>query len=145
MDVFHFMADDIFSVNMTDQSGNRSQECGSFVLAKSIKPSPPFNVTVTFSEHYNVSWDSNHDSYPLKGKLQHELRYRRQGDPWALSPGRKMVSVDARSVSLLPLEFRFDSDYEVQVRSGPQPGSSFQGTWSEWSDPVTFHTLPEGG
>ncbi|XP_025775896.1 interleukin-21 receptor [Puma concolor] len=144
MDVFHFMADDIFSVNMTDQSGNRSQECGSFVLAKSIKPSPPFNVTVTFSEHYNVSWDSNHDSYPLKGKLQHELRYRRQGDPWALSPGRKLVSVDARSVSLLPLEFRFDSDYEVQVRSGPQPGSSFQGTWSEWSDPVTFHTLPEG-
>lgn len=61
------------------------------------------------------------------------------------SPGRKLVSVDARSVSLLPLEFRFDSDYEVQVRSGPQPGSSFQGTWSEWSDPVTFHTLPEGG
>lgn len=53
--------------------------------------------------------------------------------------------MDARSVSLLPLEFRFDSDYEVQVRSGPQPGSSFQGTWSEWSDPVTFHTLPEGG
>lgn len=34
MDVFHFMADDIFSVNMTDQSGNHSQECGSFVLAE---------------------------------------------------------------------------------------------------------------
>ncbi|XP_039113449.1 interleukin-21 receptor [Hyaena hyaena] len=143
MDVFHFMADDIFSVNMTDQSGNYSQECGSFVLAKSIKPSPPFNVTVTFSEHYNISWDSNHDSYPLKGKLQHELRYRKQGDPWALSPQRKLISVDSRSVSLLPLEFRRDTDYEFQVRSGPQPGSSFQGTWSEWSDPVTFHTPPE--
>lgn len=35
MDVSRFMADDIFSVNMTDQSGNRSQECGSFVLAES--------------------------------------------------------------------------------------------------------------
>lgn len=35
MDVFRFMADDIFSVNMTDQPGNRSQECGSFVLAES--------------------------------------------------------------------------------------------------------------
>lgn len=35
MDVFHFMADDIFSVNVTDQPGNYSQECGSFVLAKS--------------------------------------------------------------------------------------------------------------
>lgn len=35
MDVFPFVADDIFTVNMTDQSGNHSQECGSFVLAKS--------------------------------------------------------------------------------------------------------------
>ena len=35
MDVFHFMADDIFSVNVTDQSGGYSQECGSFLLAKS--------------------------------------------------------------------------------------------------------------
>lgn len=57
----------------------------------SVKPSPPFNVTVTFSEHYNISWDSNHDSYPLKGKLQHELRYRKQGDPWALVRGSQRV------------------------------------------------------
>ena len=35
MDVFHFVADDIFSVNITDQSGNYSQVCGSFVLADS--------------------------------------------------------------------------------------------------------------
>lgn len=35
MDVFSFMGDDIFSVNMTDQSGNHSQECGSFMLAES--------------------------------------------------------------------------------------------------------------
>ncbi|XP_016071704.1 PREDICTED: interleukin-21 receptor [Miniopterus natalensis] len=143
MDVFHFMADDIFSVNMTDQSGNHSQECGSFVLATSIKPSPPFNVTVTFSGRYNISWSSNYDLYGLKGKLQYELRYRKQGDLWTLSPGRKLISVDTRSVSLLPLEFHGDSSYELQVRAGPQPGSSFQGTWSEWSDPVIFHTQPE--
>ncbi|XP_038395917.1 interleukin-21 receptor [Canis lupus familiaris] len=143
MDVFHFMADDIFSVNVTDQPGNYSQECGSFVLAKSIKPSPPFNVTVTFSGHYNISWSSSYNSYPLKGKLQYELRYRKQGRSWALSPGRKLISVDSRSVSLLPLEFQGDSSYELQVRAGPQPGSNFQGTWSEWSDSVTFHTQPE--
>lgn len=35
MDVFRFMADDIFSVNMTDPTGNNSQECGSFMLADS--------------------------------------------------------------------------------------------------------------
>ncbi|XP_076997582.1 interleukin-21 receptor [Tamandua tetradactyla] len=145
MDVSHFMADDIFSVNMTDQSGNYSQECGSFVLAESIKPSPPFNVTVTFSGHYNISWSSDYDDptfYALKGKLQYELQYRNRGDPWALDPGKKLISVDSRSVSLLPLEFRRNSSYEVQVRAGPQPGSSFQGTWSEWSDPAIFQTQP---
>nr|XP_012635563.2 uncharacterized protein LOC105879692 [Microcebus murinus] len=35
MDVFRLMADDIFSVNMTDQAGNHSQACGSFILAES--------------------------------------------------------------------------------------------------------------
>ena len=61
------------------------------------------------------------------------------------SPGRKLISVDSRSVSLLPLEFHKGSSYELQLRAGPQPDSSFQGTWSEWSDPVVFHTQPEGG
>ncbi|KAK2097752.1 Interleukin-21 receptor [Saguinus oedipus] len=59
------------------------------------------------------------------------------------SPRRKLISVDSRSVSLLPLEFRKDSSYELQVRAGPMPGSSYQGTWSEWSDPVIFQTQSE--
>ncbi|KAM6155910.1 interleukin-21 receptor [Rhynchocyon petersi] len=145
MNVSFFMADDIFSVNMTDQSGRHTWECGSFILAESIKPSPPFNLTVTFSGHYNFSWSSDYEDPAslLKGKLQYELQYRNRADPWALSPGRKLVSVDSRSVSLLPLEFHKGSSYEVQVRAGPRPGSSFQGTWSEWSDPVIFQTQPE--
>nr|6PLH_C Chain C, Interleukin-21 receptor [Homo sapiens] len=27
--------------------------------------------------------------------------------------------------------------------AGPMPGSSYQGTWSEWSDPVIFQTQSE--
>lgn len=48
-----------------------------------VKPSPPFNVTVTFSGHYNISWSSDYNLFALKGKLQYELRYRKLGDPWA--------------------------------------------------------------
>lgn len=59
-------------------------------------------------------------------------------------PQKRLISVDSRSVSLVPLEFRGDSSYELQVRAGPQPGSSFEGTWSEWSEPVIFQTQPEG-
>lgn len=41
-------------------------------------------MTVTFSGHYNISWSSKYDFFALKGKLQYELRYRKQGDPWTL-------------------------------------------------------------
>lgn len=143
MDMSSFMADYIFSVNMTDPLGNHSEECGRFILAYSIKPSPPFNITVTFSGRYNISWSSNYDSLALKDKLQYELQYRKLGDLWTLSPRRKLISVDSRSVSLLPLEFLRGSSYELQMRAGPQPGSIFRGTWSEWSEPVIFHTQPE--
>ena len=60
----------------------------------------------------------------------------------------KLISVDSRNVSLLPEEFHKDSSYQLQVRAAPQPGTSFRGTWSEWSDPVIFQTQagePEAG
>ncbi|KAM6166293.1 interleukin-21 receptor [Erethizon dorsatum] len=146
MDVFRFLADDIFTVNVTDESGDYSQECGSFMLAERIKPAPPFNVTVTFSGHYNISWRSDYEDpvfYALRGKLQYELQYRNRADPLALSPVTKLISVDSRGIALLPGEFRKNSIYELQVRAGPQPGSFFGGTWSEWSDPVIFQTQSE--
>lgn len=87
MRLSQFMSDDVFIVNMMDQSGNNSQECGSFVLAESIKPAPPLNVTVTFSGRYDISWDSIYEessNYVLRGKLQYELQYWNLRDPYAV-------------------------------------------------------------
>nr|XP_048316168.1 interleukin-21 receptor isoform X2 [Myodes glareolus]XP_048316169.1 interleukin-21 receptor isoform X2 [Myodes glareolus]XP_048316170.1 interleukin-21 receptor isoform X2 [Myodes glareolus] len=142
-----FMADDVFIVNMMDHSGNSSQECGSFVLAENIKPAPPFNVTVTFSGRYDISWHSDYYEEPafyvLRGKLQYELQYRNLRDPYAMRPVTKLISVDSNNVSLLPEDFHKDSTYQLQVRAAPQPGTLFRGTWSEWSDPVIFQTQAE--
>ncbi|XP_005064505.2 interleukin-21 receptor [Mesocricetus auratus] len=141
-----FMADDVFVVNTMDHSGNNSQECGSFVLAESIKPAPPFNVTVTFSGRYVISWHSDYEDpafYMLRGKLQYELQFRNLRDPYAVRLVTKLISADSRNVSLLPEEFHKSSVYQLQVRAAPQPGTSFRGTWSEWSSPVIFETQAE--
>ncbi|MEJ1273855.1 interleukin 21 receptor [Cricetulus griseus] len=136
-----FMADDVFVVNMMDHSSNNSQDCGSFVLAESIKPAPPFNVTMTFSGRYVISWHTNYEDptfYVLMGKLQYELQFWNLGDPYAARPVTKLISVDSRNASLLPEEFHKGSTYQLQVRAAPQTSSSFRGTWSEWSNPVIF-------
>ncbi|XP_021517827.1 interleukin-21 receptor [Meriones unguiculatus] len=146
MALAQFAPDDIFTVNAMDQSGNSSQECGHFVLAESIKPAPPFNVTVTFSGRYHISWHSDYEEasgYMLRGKLQYELQYRNLGDPYAVRPVTKLISVDSSTISLLPEEFQKGSSYQLQVRAVPHPGTTFRGTWSEWSDPVIFQTQTE--
>lgn len=43
-----------------------------------------------------------------------------------------------------PFEFHSGSNYELQVRAGPQPGSTFQRHLERMSEPVVFHTQPEG-
>ncbi|XP_048189025.1 interleukin-21 receptor [Perognathus longimembris pacificus] len=150
MDTRVFLMDDIFSVNVTDAAG-RGQECGRFLLAERVKPAPPYNVTVAVAPSglCNVSWRSDYDDdagfHVLRHRLQYQLRYRDRAAAatGALRSVTKLISVDSRSVSLLPGEFRRGASYELQVRAAPQPGF-FQGTWSEWSHPVTFETPPEG-
>lgn len=59
----------------------------SFWVFLQVKPAPPFNVTVTFSGRYHISWHSDYEepsSYTLRGKLQYELQYRDLGDPYAV-------------------------------------------------------------
>lgn len=64
-----------------------SYPVSSFWVFLQVKPAPPFNVTVTFSGRYDISWRSDYEepaSYVLRGKLQYELQYRNLGDPYAV-------------------------------------------------------------
>ncbi|XP_072454173.1 interleukin-21 receptor isoform X2 [Notamacropus eugenii] len=144
MDVYKLMSDDEFNVTITDKLSNSSSEERHFILAQSIKPNPPFNVTVTYFGVYNISWKTRYEDanyYALQNTLQYELRYKKQQDSWTTQK-TKLIPADLKSVSLLPLEFQKGSDYEIQVRAQPQPSSLYSGVWSEWSDSFLFSTQP---
>lgn len=58
----------------------------SFWVFLQVKPAPPFNVTMTFSGRYVISWHTNYEDptfYVLMGKLQYELQFWNLGDPYA--------------------------------------------------------------
>lgn len=65
-----------------------SYPVSSFWVFLQVKPAPPFNVTVTFSGRYDISWRSDYYEEPafyvLRGKLQYELQYRNLRDPYAM-------------------------------------------------------------
>ncbi|XP_036595371.1 interleukin-21 receptor [Trichosurus vulpecula] len=151
MDVYKLMSDDEFNVTITDKLSNSSSEGRHFILAQSkeetksqIKPNPPSNVTVAYFGNYNISWKTLYEDpryYPLQNVLQYELRYKKRQDSWTTQK-TKFISVDLKSVSLLPSEFQKGSVYEIQVRAQPQPSSLYSGVWSEWSDSALLETQP---
>ncbi|XP_074053492.1 interleukin-21 receptor isoform X2 [Macrotis lagotis] len=146
MDVYKLMLDDEFNVTITDKLSNSSIEERHFhfILAQSIKPSPPFNVTVAYFGDYNISWKTLYEEpqyYALQNKLQYELRYKKQQDSW-MTQTIRFISVDLKSVSLMSLELQKGSVYEIQVRAQPQPSSLCSGVWSEWSTSTFFQTQP---
>lgn len=65
-----------------------SYPVSSFWVFLQVKPARPFNVTVTFSGRYDISWRSDYYEdpafYVLRGKLQYELQYRNLRDPYAV-------------------------------------------------------------
>ncbi|XP_007499545.2 interleukin-21 receptor [Monodelphis domestica] len=143
MDVYKFMSDDEFNVTITDKASNSSSKGRPFILSQSIKPYPPFNVTVTYFGDYNISWKTLYEDplyYALQNKLQYELRYKKLQDSWTTQK-TKFISADLKSALLLSLEFQKDSVYEIQVRARPQ-SPLYSGIWSEWSNSTFFRTQP---
>ncbi|XP_031818539.1 interleukin-21 receptor isoform X2 [Sarcophilus harrisii] len=140
MDMYKLMSDDEFNVTITDKLSNSSREGRQFILSQSIKPAPPFNVTVTYFGDYNISWKTPYEDalyYALQDKLQYQLRYKKKQDSW-MTQITKSISQDAKSALLLSTEFQKGSEYEIQVRA--QPSFLYSGIWSEWSASTSFRT-----
>ncbi|XP_051844264.1 interleukin-21 receptor isoform X1 [Antechinus flavipes] len=140
MDMYKLMSDDEFNVTITDKLSNSSREGRQFILSQSIKPAPPFNVTVTYFGDYNISWKTPYEDalyYALQDKLQYQLRYKKKQDSW-MTQMTKSISQDAKSALLLSTEFQKGSEYEIQVRA--QPSFLYSGIWSEWSASTSFRT-----
>ncbi|XP_074866945.1 interleukin-21 receptor [Carettochelys insculpta] len=148
MEMLELNSDDKFRVDVTklvDGHYTTCSACSEFLLSENIKPYPPFNLTATFSDGYNISWETIYQNslfYFLNNELEYELRYKKKSDTWE-NQKSKVIPEDKRSVVLLPLEFQRDTDYEFQVRARPGPNSDYLGVWSEWSSPLTLTTEPE--
>ncbi|XP_019368351.1 PREDICTED: interleukin-21 receptor [Gavialis gangeticus] len=148
-DQTHFFTEDTFTVcvaKLAEGQHAASKSCRNFLLADSIKPSPPFNLTATFSDKYNISWETiyQHPDYYLLGdELEYELRYKKRSDPWE-NQRTKTIPEDKRSLVLLSLEFEAGTEYELQVRARPQASRDlYHGVWSEWSPPLRLTTSPQ--
>ncbi|XP_028914003.1 LOW QUALITY PROTEIN: interleukin-21 receptor [Ornithorhynchus anatinus] len=140
LDFSLFLGD--YSFYVINSAGVRT--CRSFTISENIKPYPPFNLTVTYEDGYNISWKSFYEDpryHLLNNELHYELRYKKTQDPWK-SQKRKSVSEDTKTVLLLPSEFQRGTEYEVQVRAQPKPDTFYSGVWSEWSDSLIFRTQP---
>ncbi|NXN11529.1 IL21R protein, partial [Indicator maculatus] len=141
VDMTQLLADIKVQVETDDRQNVITEE---FYMGDNIKPQPPFNLTATFSEGYNVSWETIYQNSPyyfLNEELEYQLRYKRRTDTWEAQK-TKAVHQDIRTLVILPWELQVNAEYELQVRAKPRKGSGYGGVWSEWSPPLALTTRP---
>ncbi|NWV11212.1 IL21R protein, partial [Ptilonorhynchus violaceus] len=144
VDMTELLADTKVQVDVTDVADKQHVLSKYFYLSNNVKPQPPFNLTASFSEGYNISWETiyqNPSFYFLNEELEYQLRYKRRTDTWETQKTRS-VHGDKRTLVILPWELQANTEYEFQVRARPREDSGYRGFWSEWSSPLSLKTSP---
>uniref|UniRef100_A0A8C5QW76 Interleukin-4 receptor subunit alpha n=1 Tax=Leptobrachium leishanense TaxID=445787 RepID=A0A8C5QW76_9ANUR len=109
----------------------------SFHLFWTVKPKPPFNITIDSSDLDSVivHWDHRHSQY-LKDSLIYELQFTSKQDEREVKTCT--VAEGKRSYEINKRELKRGHDYLVKVRSSPNQ-NSYKGTWSEWSSTAEWY------
>ncbi|NWR87919.1 IL21R protein, partial [Furnarius figulus] len=144
VDMTELLADTKVQVDVTEIADRQHVISKDFYLSDNIKPQPPFNLTNSFSEGYNISWETFYQKSPfhfLNEELEYQLRYKRRTDTWETQK-TKAVHEDKRTLVILPWELQANTEYEFQVRARPREDSGYRGIWSEWSSPLSLKTSP---
>ncbi|MEE6522051.1 hypothetical protein FKM82_020456, partial [Ascaphus truei] len=144
-DMSFFSSEDTFNISIQRTVyGQRdsAQDCGPFLLSENFVPATPYNLSVSFSDNYNISWKTMYEG-PLHflrdGEVAYELSYRKEEDSWE---NQKCIHIleDEKNVILLKSSFQEDAEYVARVRAKPGNTSMYHGAWSEWSSPTTWRT-----
>ncbi|NXV80824.1 IL21R protein, partial [Atlantisia rogersi] len=144
VDMTEVLADVKVQVDVTEIANRQHVISENFYMSDNIKPQPPFNLTVVFSEGYNISWETIYQHptfYFLNEELEYQLRYKRRTDTWEAQE-TKVIREDKRTLVILPWELQANTEYDFQVRARPRDNTGFQGFWSDWSLPLMLKTHP---
>ncbi|XP_029433107.1 interleukin-21 receptor [Rhinatrema bivittatum] len=136
-------SEDSFTVHIMEGDAKgyrRSKECRDFAAIEHFKPRPPFNLSISFSADYNVSWQTVYEGYYLlRNELEYELRYKKTSDPWE-DHQSVPITRDEKRLLLLQSSLHWNTEYEAQVRAKPGGHSEYKGVWSDWSRSLTWRT-----
>nr|XP_033770912.1 interleukin-21 receptor isoform X2 [Geotrypetes seraphini] len=139
----YFTSEDKFTVHIMETDGKDykdSKECPEIAVIENFKPYPPFNLTISLSEDYNICWQTAYESnYLLQDELEYELRYKKKYDTWE-NHHSVPITRDEKNVLLLQSSFHANTVYVAQVRAKPRSNSDYKGVWSDWSTSLTWKT-----
>ncbi|XP_040296601.1 interleukin-21 receptor [Bufo bufo] len=145
IDMEDFTVDGMCIVTIITKNNGRyhsKQICQPFNIGNKFKPVPPFNLTVSLSENYNISWNTLYDNHDTRGgELAYELSYKKDGESW-LNQKTIQVLEDEKHVVLLRSSFQAGEQYVARIRTQPKIYLSdiYQGHWSDWSTSIMWRT-----
>ncbi|KAM4025191.1 interleukin-21 receptor isoform 1-T3 [Anomaloglossus baeobatrachus] len=143
IDMEDFSVDGKCTLTITTNVNGRhhsDQICQLLMIGHHFKPVPPFNLTISLLENYNISWETDYDKHIMRsGELAYELSYKMVEESW-LDQKTIQILEDDKNVVLLRSSFQPSEQYVARIRAHPKRTSIYRGHWSEWSETVAWTT-----
>ncbi|XP_068100648.1 interleukin-21 receptor [Hyperolius riggenbachi] len=151
IDMEDFNSDTYYTISVHDNvSGNKAapKTCGPYSIIDKFKPVAPFNLTVSYSEDYNkswnISWKTLYDTDIYRGdNLAYELRYKKVAESWQDSQIFNILE-DVKNLEVRGSLFEAGEMYTARIRARPKNTSVYKGSWSDWSAAVSWRAPPDG-